>query len=243
MRNTNDRSVRAAVLVAALLAPCGAGCSDFPLPELKALNPLVREQWQQDEREVTTYHRKVADLAALRSKARTMPPAEQEQVAFHLSERLREEKSPVLRGELVRTLGEFPAESAKQAVLQSLIDEAPAVRVAACKAMGRHPTADECFQALSRTVTSDADVDVRIAAAHELGKFRGFAAPKALRPALDERDPALQLAVIQSLESLAGHQEYRRHPTTWREFLDGGNPAPPPPPSLADLARQVWYWY
>jgi hypothetical protein len=234
--------VRAGLLAAGCLAILLTGCADSPLQDFAYFNPWSRSQWQEDEQEITTYHRKVADLAALRSRAPQLPPAEREQIAFQLSERLKEEKSSVLRAELLRTLGELPTPLAQQAIVASLTDEAANVRIAACKALGRQPAA-EGFQALSQSVTGDADVDVRIAAARELGKFKGFEAPGALRPALDDRDPALQLAAMQSLQTLTGHSEFRNSAPTWREFLDGGKPAPPPAPSVAEVVRQYWFWY
>jgi HEAT repeat protein len=171
-----------------------------------------------------------------------MPPAERDESAAQLAARLSEEKSPVLRAEFIRTLAAFPTPVARQAVLAGTTDEAASVRVIACKVLGHTPTA-EGFQALSHAVTSDADLDVRVVAARELGKFRGFEAPKALRPVLDDRDPALQLAAMQSLEALDGHTEYRRNVAVWREHLDGGNPSPPPSPSLAELAQRYWNWF
>jgi HEAT repeat protein len=230
------------VLSVAMLAALASGCADGPIPETKYLNPWVRKQWNEDEQRVTTYHRKVADLAELRAKAAQMPLAERDETAAHLAARLREEKSAPLRGEFVRTLAVFPTPIAQQAIAASMTDEAASVRVLACKALGQSPTA-EGFQALAHAVTSDADLDVRIVAAREMGKFRGFAAPQALRPALDDRDPALQLAAMQSLEALDGHTEFRKNVAVWREHLDGGNPAPPPPPSIAELARQYWTWF
>jgi HEAT repeat protein len=219
-----------------------AGCADGPVPEMRQLNPWVRKQWNEDEQRVTTFHRKVADLAALRAKAAHMPPAEREETAMHLAARLREEKSGVLRAEFVRTLAEFPTAAAHDAVLAAVGDSDASVRVIACKALGRRPSAAG-FEALSQTVSNDGDIDVRIAAARELGKFPGYDAPRALRPALDERDPALQLAAIQSLESLDGHKEYRRSAAVWREHLDGGSPTPPPPPTVAETVRQYWSWF
>jgi hypothetical protein len=229
-------------LVACALAAVFAGCADGPIPETKALNPWVRKAWAEDEQRVTTYHKKVADLAELRKKAPHMPPAEQEETSAQLATRLQEEKAPVLRTEFVRTLAEFPTSTAQQAVLAALNDDAPSVRIVACAAAGKQPTT-EGFQSLSEIVRSNAELDVRVAAARELGKFRGFNAAPALRPALDDRDPALQLAAVQSLESLEGHTEYRRNVAVWREHLDGGHPSPPPPPSLAELARQYWSWF
>src|SRR5262249_26384431 len=142
-------------------------------PETRVLNPWVRKQWAEDEQRVTTYHHKVADLAIMRKKAASMPPAEREQTASHLVARLKEEKSPVMRAEFVRTLAEFQTSEAQHAVRASLTDESAAVRVLACKALARTPTADG-YLALSQTLTADTDLDVRIAAARELGKFRGI---------------------------------------------------------------------
>jgi HEAT repeat protein len=219
-----------------------AGCADGPIPETKFLNPWVRKQWAEDEQRVTTYHRKVSDLAALRAKAGTLSQAELEATASQLAGRLQEEKSAALRGELVRTLGVFRTPAAQQALVASMNDESSSVRVLASKALGTAPTADG-FQALAHAVSDDADLDVRIAAAHELGKFKSFGASKALRPALDDRDPALQIAAMQSLETVDGHSEFRRNVAVWREHLDGGNPTPPPAPSIAELARQYWSWF
>jgi HEAT repeat protein len=231
-----------ALVAAAALSSLLAGCADGPVPEMRQLNPWVRKQWAEDEQRVTTYHRKIADLAELRRKAPHMPPAERDETATQLAARLKEEKSPALRAEFVRTLAAFPTPIAQQAVVESMTDEAASVRVIACKSLGHKPT-PEGFQALSHAVTDDGDLDVRIVAARELGKYRGFEATKSLRPALDDRDPALQLAAMQSLEALDGHTEYRRNVVVWREHLDGGSPSPPPPPSIAELARQYWSWF
>jgi HEAT repeat protein len=219
-----------------------SGCADGPVPEMKYLNPWVRKQWAEDEQRVTTFHRKVADLADMRAKARQMSPAQREENSADLAARLQEERSPILRAEFVRTLAVFQTPVAQQAVLASLSDESANVRVVACKVLGAAPSADG-FQGLSNAVANDADLDVRLVAARELGKFKGYDAPRALRPALDERDPALQLAAMQSLEALDGHTEYRRNVAVWREHLDGGNPTPPPPPSLAEVTRQYLSWF
>jgi HEAT repeat protein len=155
----------------------------------------------------------------------------------------------VLRAALVRTLGEFPTPSARTAVQGALTDEAVPVRVAAAKALGRHPSADS-VEPLAQAI-SDSDLDVRIAAADALGKFSDAALPaderkrlaQMLRPALDDRDPALQVAAMQSLATITGRDNFRNDAPTWRQFLDGGNPAPPPAPTLAELFQRSLNWY
>jgi HEAT repeat protein len=242
MRKTSLAEKYVSAAAALAVATTLVGCADGPIPETKILNPWVRKQWAEDEQRVTTYHRKVADLAEMRAKAAKMPPEEQEATAAHLAARLREEKSAALRGEFVRTLAVFRAPSAQQALVASMNDESPSIRVLACRGLGIAPSA-EGYQALSHAVSDDGDLDVRIAAAHELGKYKGFEASKALRPALDDRDPALQIAAMQSLEAVDGHTEYRRNVAVWREHLDGGSPAPPPAPSIAEVVKQYWSWF
>jgi HEAT repeat protein len=233
---------RLLLLGAALAAPCAAGCSDGPIPEMRSLNPFVRKQWDEDEQQIATYHRRSADLAALRTQVPSMPPAEQASAAAELARRLKDEQSPVMRAELVRALGEFRVPTAQSAVAAAMSDENSHVRVAASKALGRHPS-QEGFLALSSAVADDGNQDVRIAAARELREFKDFQTPPALRPALDDNDPALQLAAMQSLQSLTGRMEYGNSVATWREYLEGNDPAPPPGPTLADRWQQLWNWY
>jgi hypothetical protein len=240
----NSRSVkfRALVVLACLLASLFGGCADGPVPEMRTLNPWLRRQWAEDEAYGPTYHRKVADLAALRSSAPALPPESQERAAADLAGKLKDEPSAAMRMELVRALGELPTASAQAAIAATLADENPQVRAIACKSLGRRQS-PEALQALGSAVASDADLDVRIAAARELGRFRDPAAAQALRVALDENDAALQGVAMESLRGITGQTKYAGSVTAWREYLDGGNPTPPPPPSLAETLQKYWYWY
>lgn len=241
---------RPLLLLVAGLAVLAAGCADGLMPEVRSLNPWVRKQWDDDERAITTYHRKAADLAALRSQAGHLPEEQREPIAAQLAARLQEEKAPVLRVQLVRTLGEFQTPSAHSALQASLNDEMATVRIAACKALARHP-AGESVELLAKSASGDSDLDVRIAAAESLGKFADSKLPaderkriaQSLRPALDDRDPALQVAAMQSLAAITGRDNFRNDAPTWRQFLDGGNPSPPPPPTVAELLQRSMNWY
>lgn len=239
----NAPSVLHRVTLAALglLPGLLAGCADGMVPEMRSLNPWVRQQWAQDEQFGATYHRKVADLAAVRSSAKGLAAPEQERVAQELARRLQEEQNSVMRAELLRTMGSLDAPTALASIQTALTDQHPQVRVAACRALGRHPS-PEALQSLGTVVSSDADLDVRIAAARELGKSSDPEAAKALRPALDDNDAGLQLVAMDSLRTLTGRTQYGNHVPTWRQYLDGGDPAPPPAPTVAESLRKYWYW-
>jgi HEAT repeat protein len=224
------------------LALASAGCADGVVPELRSLNPWARRQWQEDEAFGPTFHRKVSDLAALRSSASALSPADLEVVAQRLADQLKAETSPAMRMELVRSLGTLTAESAQSALVQSLADENPQVRIVSASALGRRQTAVS-LEALGKTVAEDDDLDVRLAAARELGNFRDPAAAQALRPALDDRDAALQGIAMQSLRGITGRHEFANSVPTWRQYLDGGNPSPPAAPSIAESLQKYWYWY
>jgi HEAT repeat protein len=219
-----------------------AGCADGIVPELRSLNPWARQQWQEDEAFGPTFYKKVSDLAALRSSASSLSQADREQIAQQLASRLKDEPSAAMRMELTRTLGELPAESAQAALAAAAVDENPQVRVVACKALGQRQTA-ESLESLGKVVAEDTDLDVRIAAARELGRFQDPAAAQALRPALDDRDASLQAMAMQSLRNVTGKREYANSVPAWRQYLDGGNPTPPPAPTLAESLQKYWYWY
>ena len=68
-------------------------------------------------------------------------------------------------------------------------------------------------------------VDVRLAAGRALGQLGGDDAVAALRPALDDPDPALQYRAMQSLREITG-KDFGDNVVSWREYVRGeGAPA------------------
>ncbi len=78
---------------------------------------------------------------------------------------------------------------------------------------------------------------MRLAAAEALGKINSPDSIKALAVALDDRDPALQYAGVQSLKAITG-RDYGPDVQAWRQVASGGNP-PPYTPSVAERLRKV----
>lgn len=226
--------------VIALLAG-GAGCADGPVPELRSVNPWVKQQWAEDEKYGRTYYQKVDELAQLRSQAASLPAPKQEETVQQLITQLDVERSSALRGELLRTLAVFPSGAAQQALERAASDEAVTVRRVACRVLGERKQTS-ALPILASAVREDASLDVRLTAAKALGQIPDPAAAQALRPALDDNDPALQIVAMESLAALTG-KPYRQSVSAWREYLDGGSPPPVPAPAVAQQLREWWYWY
>ncbi len=83
-------------------------------------------------------------------------------------------------------------------------------------------------------------MDVRLEAARALGRHKGPEAAKALALSLEENDPAIQRVAMESLKTSTG-KDYGMSVKSWREFLEGGSPKPPDPPSWAERLRQPWF--
>lgn len=228
-------------LAAALVCGFAPGCADGPLPGLRSYNPWLTKDWKEDEKYTATYHRKVEELAELRGRAPSLPSDEQVRYATELSVELQREKAVVMRTEIVRTLAALPTPQSRAAIQLAVTDVDPYVRRAACNALAQTPDAD-ALQILGQTLANDADLDVRIAAARELGKFRDPQAAQALAVAIDDNNPALQQTAMNSLRDVTG-KDYGYSASAWREFMQGGTPTPPPAASIAQQFRENWWWW
>ena len=93
-------------------------------------------------------------------------------------------------------------------------------------------------KSLESSLRADEDIDVRLAAAEALGKIKSPEAVQAIRVALDDRDPALQYAGVQSMKSITG-QDYGPDVQAWRQVAAGGTPPAAETPSLAERLRRV----
>jgi hypothetical protein len=233
------------LLIVCLAALAGSitisGCADGPIPELRSLNPWLTKDWKEDEKYTATYHRKVADLADLRGKASSLPPAEQQRYSADLAVELQREKAVPMRVALVKTLSTFPTPQARAAIQLAATDQDSYVRREVCVALAKTPDA-EALQTIGDVLAKDADADVRVAAAKALGTFKDPQAAQALAVAIDDNNPALQQASMDSLRAVTG-KDYGYSASAWREYMQGGSPTPPPAPSLAQQFRENYWWW
>lgn len=215
-----------------MMISLATGCADGPFGELAALNPYIRQKWQEDERYGPTFHRRLADLRALRSSAPSLAPEQKEKIAADMAAIIQNDGNPVLRAEAVNVVGELATPAVLPALHAAVNDADEDVRVAACHAWGRAGAGEALF-ALRDVAQRDSDVDVRLAALSELGKFKDAAAVEALGAALDDLDPAVQHCAVQSLKTSTG-LDYGDSVPAWRDYVQGRQPSIPSSPSVVE---------
>lgn len=213
------------------------GCADRSLwLEVTSLNPYVRQKWEADEQYGPTYYTRSEELKTIRETARQMTPVVRDRIASQLVEMISRESNPLLRREAVMTLGYLPTSVGNPALNAAAEDQDRDVRVAVCQAWGKRGGPDGAA-ALASIVSNENDVDVRIVAITELGKFTGDTALQALSVALEDSDPAVQYRAVQSLRT-ASERDYGNNVRAWRQYLRGENPPEPPRPSIVERLRR-----
>jgi hypothetical protein len=230
-----------AALSLTLVAATLSSCADGPFNGGGRLNPWLRKEWDKDERRGPTFHTKMEQLRDLAANASQFPPDRQEALAREMLERYQNEANPLLRAAVVKVAGNLRGSAVAETLKAAMHDADPEIRIAAAKALGSRG-GEDALELLASAIASDADLDVRIAAAAELKRFRNSPdATRALALALDDNDAALQHQAIKSLEQVTGHS-YGMSVPAWREYLAGGSPTPPPGPTLAERWKG-WVWW
>jgi HEAT repeat protein len=195
--------------------------------------------WPFPERKLTTFHTPSMRVDAVHEfamKSTGEDSPEQRQITDQLARQIQVEPDPLVRQAVVTSIAEYKTPMALQVLQAGLNDENAAVRISCCRALGKRadPTS---VQSLSGALKQDKDIDVRMAAAEALGKIKSPEAIKALAVALDDRDPALQYAGVQSLKAITG-KDYGPDVQAWRQVAAGQAPAPYTP-SVAERLRKV----
>jgi hypothetical protein len=239
-RKLPDMDVRIACLLAFALALL-SGCADGPFNGGGSWNPWLRKEWEKDERRGPTFHTQREQLQELADSAPQQSPERQELIGQEMLERYRNEANPLLRKSVVKVMGRLNASTVDETLQAAMKDAEPQVRITAVKALGERGNED-ALDLLAAALGEDSDLDVRIAVAGELKRWKNSQeATRALASALDDNDAALQHQAIASLEQVTG-RSYGINAPAWREYLAGGNPPTPPAPSVAERVKG-WVWW
>jgi hypothetical protein len=196
--------------------------------------------WPFPERKLTTFHTpsmRVDAVHAFAQQSTGVDSPEQRQITDQLARQIQVEPDPLVRQAVVTSIAEYHTPMAQQVMEAGLNDENAAVRVACCRSLGKRAEAIS-VNALAGALKQDKDVDVRMAAADALGKINSPDSMKALAVALDDRDPALQYAGVQSLKAITG-RDYGPDVQAWRQVATGEKPPAPYTPSVAERLRKV----
>jgi HEAT repeat protein len=178
--------------------------------------------------------KRIQDLRDVAAGAPSKSPAEKQQLAGKLAVEIQREPDPLIRTEIIRTLGELPSPAADAILRVAVNDPGNDVRWAACEAWAKRGNA-EAAAVLAGALNSDIDHDVRIAAARALGQTHDPRAITALGGVLDDKDPAMQYIAVLSLRQITG-QDLGTDVNKWREYLQSGKLRPAP--SAAETASR-----
>lgn len=207
-----------------------AGCQSLSRPQM----------WPFPERERTTYQTPALRVNAIQefaTRSSGVDSPEQREITDQLARQMQVEPDALVRQAVVNAIAEFRTPMSQQVLEAGLADQNEAVRMACCQALGRRGEAASVPK-LDQALRSDKNIDVRLAAAAALGNIKSPDAIQALAVALDDRDPALQYAGVQSMKSITG-QDYGPDVQAWRQAAAGGAAPSPSTPSLAERLRRI----
>lgn len=213
----------------ALLALAATGCTVTP------------DMWPFRDNERSSYPTPAMRTDAIRefaARSNGLDTPEQQEIAGQLARQIQVEPDPLVRATIVDTLAAFNTPLASQVMVAGLNDTDPIVRRKCCHGLGeRADTA--AIEPLARTLREDETMDVRVAATKALGKIQSPEALKALTAALEDRDPALQFAAVQSVKQLSG-QDFGGDVRAYLQYAQGENPTlATPPTSVAERIRAM----
>jgi len=181
---------------------------------------------------------RMASLRKTAKEAAKLSQADQEKISEELRNVYRQEDDPLIRAEIVHTMGCFQTEAATAVLRLAINDANNDVRIAACRAWGKRHDAEAVDQ-LGRSLGSDVDVDVRLAAIEALGATGQRSAVPALGQALEDRDPAMQYRAIASLRKVSD-RDLGNDVDRWRQYVKGETPGPEKPVSVVDRFRRMF---
>jgi HEAT repeat protein len=178
-------------------------------------------------------------ICDLRDLAKTAPAKnayEKQLIEQQLAGQIKHEQDPLIRAQIVRTLGEYPSATSDVVLRAAVKDADNDVRLAACDAWAKRDTV-EAATILAGVLNSDVDHDVRLAAARAMAQSHQQVAINALGDALEDKDPAMQYQAVLSLRQITG-QDLGNDVNRWRQYAKSNQLHPAKPVSLAE---RIWH--
>jgi HEAT repeat protein len=133
---------------------------------------------------------------------------------------------------IVRTLGQLNSPVSVDGLRIALQQPDADIREEACRVLARVDS-PAALDLLTQVAHSDDDTDVKLAAVRGLGSYRDLRAVQSLGHALDDRDPAVQLAAMESLERVTG-EDLGPDVRKWKEVAQNPN-------AVLTAKRDLWF--
>ena len=220
------------VLILGVTASLLSGCADLP-----AWVPFQGPRTDEVPG-VVTPAAKITQLKKLSAEAAKTDAQAKHRVVEQLVAAIRTETDAMIRGEIIRTLGDYPDPAADGVLKAALNDPDTDVRIAACESWGKRGGA-EAVDLLAPLLASDVNRDVRLASARALGKIKDQRAVAALGDALTDSDPSMQYRAVLSLKELTG-QDLGNNVDRWRQYVKEGHPVQSQPTSIAERLKNIF---
>jgi hypothetical protein len=209
---------------------------DGPFYAIKRANPYFQAEYRKDRALGPTFEDRLNELDKLESQLPKMDPAQQAEWASEIEQIIRLDPSSELRSRAVLTVATVNSESAVRALNAASTDEVEKVRLAACKAWKLRGDATSRAMLINLATKADETTSVRQAAIESLSAFEENEVKETLTVLLDDRSPAIQYQVAQSLQKMTG-ADYGGDFESWKEYMAGLNPPLPEPKSMT---TKVW---
>lgn len=207
---------------------------DGPFYAMKQMNPFYRKQWKQDQELGPTYAQRIEELELLESQLTSYAPDDQLRWAMQLERLIQSDPSPEFRARAVQAIAKIQNDTVTRALNRASADDIEKVRMAAAKSWAEQKTTPARDMLLSMA-TSDTSNSVRAAAIQSLGTFEDPEVRQSLAGMIDDRSPAIQYEVAQSLAKLTG-RNYGGDFESWKKYLNGEEVPEPTPKSMTAQA-------
>lgn len=233
----NARTRWQSIVLAAIGLASLAGCAERTWIERQSFWPFKEKKVAYDLGRPTPYEQ----LVRLREQADQAQHGDapmQARIAAEVAPQFAQEEDPLVRQEIVRTLGYCKVPEATAVLEQALDDSDVEVRETACMSWGR-VGGSQATAHLTKVVRSDTETSVRMAAARALGETGDKEAVPVLGELLAEQDPAMQLRATESLQQITG-KDLGNDARRWQQYVRGEPVDPPRTLTLAEQFRQIF---
>jgi len=196
-----------------------AGCHDGPLYALKYTNPwYTMHEWAEDEKLGITDVQRTQELKALISQIGWMSEEEQRKWMGEMGKLIEHDQSPHMRALALRAAIAASVPESLDVIAKGIEDTDPKVRIVGVR--GLETRSDpRATQLLIKSLNSEANKDVRLAAILSLGNHRGPEVLEALKSTVREPDLAYQHASVISLKEVTG-KDAGNDPEAWVALVD-----------------------